>query len=151
MGLSLDIGCGAHKHPGALGVDPRSLPGVAVVCDFEQGLPFRDGSVTTVFLHNIVEHMDDLVTFMEELYRICEPGRRSMCEPPTMPLARPLLTRHMCAISLKPRLSTSITRTIMGSKQTLKFAPRTSRCENHLSSCRAISRNGSVATYGMPV
>jgi hypothetical protein len=46
VGLSLDIGCGAHKHPGELGVDRRSLPGVAVVCDFEQGLPFKEGSVT---------------------------------------------------------------------------------------------------------
>lgn len=43
MGLSLDIGCGAHKHPGALGVDRRSLPRVAVVYDFEHGLLFREG------------------------------------------------------------------------------------------------------------
>jgi predicted SAM-dependent methyltransferase len=82
MGLSLDIGCGAHKHPGALGVDRRSLPEVAVVCDFDHGLPFRDGSVTTVYLHNIVEHMDDLVTFMEELYRICEPGAKIYVRTP---------------------------------------------------------------------
>ena len=82
MGLSLDIGCGAHKHSGTLGVDRRIMPGVAVVCDIEQGLPFRDGGVTTVFLHNIVEHMDDLLAFMEELYRICEPGAKVYVRTP---------------------------------------------------------------------
>ena len=55
---------------------------MAVVCDFEQGLPFREGSVTTVFLHNTVEHMDDLVTFMEELYRISEPGAKVYVRTP---------------------------------------------------------------------
>jgi hypothetical protein len=39
VGAILDIGCGANKHDGALGVDCRKVPGVAVICDFEQGLP----------------------------------------------------------------------------------------------------------------
>jgi predicted SAM-dependent methyltransferase len=82
MGLILDIGCGAHKHEGAVGVDRRKLPGVAVICDFEQGLPFRAESITTVHLHNIVEHMHDLVSFMVELYRICEPGGKVYIRTP---------------------------------------------------------------------
>lgn len=82
MGLSLDIGCGAHKHPAALGADRRILPGVAVVCDLEQGLPFREGSVMSVYLHNIVEHMDDLIVFMEELYRVREPGAKVYARAP---------------------------------------------------------------------
>src|SRR6266545_261334 len=82
MGLILDIGCGAHKHEGAIGVDRRKLPGVAVICDFEQGLPFRAESVTTVHLHHIVEHMHDLVSFMIELYRICEPGGKVYIRTP---------------------------------------------------------------------
>lgn len=82
MSVSLDIGCGANKHSGTLGVDRRRLPGVAVVCDFEQGLPFRDGSVTAVYLHHIVEHMRDLVAFMEDLYRICEPGAKVYVRTP---------------------------------------------------------------------
>ncbi len=45
MDVILDIGCGAHKQPGTIGVDRRRLPGVDVVCDFEHGLPFRDSSV----------------------------------------------------------------------------------------------------------
>jgi hypothetical protein len=35
MGLSLDIGCGSHKHPDAVGVDRRSLPGGAIYASRE--------------------------------------------------------------------------------------------------------------------
>ena len=35
-----------------------------------------------VFLHNIVEHMDDLVTLMEDLYRICQPGAKVYVRTP---------------------------------------------------------------------
>lgn len=76
MPLILDIGCGANKHPGSLGVDRRRISGVDVVCDFENGMPFRTGSVSTVYLHHVVEHIHDLVAFMEELYRICLPGAK---------------------------------------------------------------------------
>ena len=44
-GPVLDIGCGAHKQPGTIGVDQRRVPGVDVVCDFERGLPFEDSSI----------------------------------------------------------------------------------------------------------
>ena len=151
MGLSLDIGCGVHKHLGALGVDRRNLPGVAVVCDFEQGLPFRDGSVTTVFLHNTVEHMDDLVTFMEELYRVCEPGAKVYVRTPYYASREAFVDPTHVRYITEATFEYFDPRTIMGSRQTLKFAPRISRCENRLNSCRAISRNASVDTSGMPV
>ena len=63
-GLVIDIGCGAHKQPGTIGIDRRPLPGVDVVCDFERGLPFREGSVTAAYSIHSIEHMRDLVTFM---------------------------------------------------------------------------------------
>ena len=40
MGLILDIGCGANKHTGSVGVDRRRIPGVDVVCDFEKAMHF---------------------------------------------------------------------------------------------------------------
>jgi len=82
VGAILDIGCGANKHEGALGVDCRRVAGVAVICDFEQGLPFREGSVAVVYLHHIVEHMHDLIAFMVELYRVCEPGAKLFVRTP---------------------------------------------------------------------
>ena len=82
MGITLDIGCGANKHAGSVGVDRRRIPGVEVVCDFESRMPFRDGSVSVVYLHHIVEHIHDLIAFMEELYRISSPGARLYIRTP---------------------------------------------------------------------
>jgi predicted SAM-dependent methyltransferase len=65
VGLILDIGCGAHKQPGTIGIDRRPVPGVDVVCDFERGLPFRDGSVEAAYSIHSIEHMRDLISFME--------------------------------------------------------------------------------------
>jgi predicted SAM-dependent methyltransferase len=82
MGLILDIGCGAHKQPGTVGIDRRPVKGVDVVCDFERGLPFRDGTVAAAFSIHSIEHMRDLVTFMEELYRVCAAGARITIKTP---------------------------------------------------------------------
>ena len=35
-GIRLDIGCGANKAPGFVGMDMRALPGVDIVHDVEQ-------------------------------------------------------------------------------------------------------------------
>jgi ubiquinone/menaquinone biosynthesis C-methylase UbiE len=72
--LVLDVGCGAHKQPGSIGIDRRALPGVNVICDFERALPFKDGSITAAYSIHSIEHIHDLITFMEELYRVCSPG-----------------------------------------------------------------------------
>lgn len=82
MGLILDIGCGAHKQTGTLGIDRRRVPGVDVVCDYEHGLPFREGSVTAAYSIHSIEHMRDLITFMEELYRVCAPGAKVYVKTP---------------------------------------------------------------------
>ena len=76
MNSIIDIGCGTNKQPGTIGIDRRGLPGVDVVCDFERGLPFRDGAITTAYAIHLVEHIHDLNAFMEELYRVCEPNAK---------------------------------------------------------------------------
>jgi len=50
------------------------LPGVDAVCNFERALPLKASSVDVVHLSHTVEHIRDLVRFMEEIYRICRPG-----------------------------------------------------------------------------
>jgi predicted SAM-dependent methyltransferase len=82
MGLMLDVGCGANKQPGTIGVDRRLLPGVDVVCDFEYRLPFRDASVWAVYSTHSIEHIRDLMLFMEEMYRICAPGAKVYVRTP---------------------------------------------------------------------
>lgn len=70
----LDIGCGATKQQeGAIGVDLRPGPGVDVVCDLEQGLPFPEDDVDHVYAVHFLEHVRDLIGLMNEIHRVLKP------------------------------------------------------------------------------
>ncbi|MGE5597265.1 MAG: class I SAM-dependent methyltransferase [Hyphomicrobiales bacterium] len=70
----IDLGCGSRKKPGAIGLDIARIPGVDIVGDAMRPLPFRDSSVDEVYASHLVEHVDDLMSFMGEVWRICKPG-----------------------------------------------------------------------------
>jgi SAM-dependent methyltransferase len=73
--LTLDLGCGPHKHPGSIGVDRVPLEGVDIVANFEQGrLPFKDDSFKFIYAHHILEHIRNLTELLAELQRICCSG-----------------------------------------------------------------------------
>lgn len=74
MGLILDIGCGPSKIPNAIGVDRRLIQGVDVVCDIERELPFKTDSVDLIWLRHVIEHVQDMIGLMEEIYRISRHG-----------------------------------------------------------------------------
>lgn len=69
-----DIGCGAKKQvQPAVGVDAVAQPGVDVVADLDEGLPFDDASLDHVFAVHILEHVGDMVGVMAELHRVLKP------------------------------------------------------------------------------
>jgi len=70
----VDLGCGTAKFSGAIGVDRIPLPGVNIVCDFEKSLPLKSNSVDVLHTSHLLEHINDLVVFMEEIYRVCRQG-----------------------------------------------------------------------------
>ncbi len=70
--MILDIGCGTNKVPGTIGLDKKAFKGVDLICDFEQALPFDNNSIDVVHLRHVLEHIRDLIHFMEEVYRICK-------------------------------------------------------------------------------
>ena len=72
--LVIDLGCGLRKRPGAIGFDIARVPGVDVVADVTCPLPLRDSSVDEIQASHIVEHVDDLMAFMGEIWRVCKPG-----------------------------------------------------------------------------
>ena len=76
-GLFLDVGCGAKKQPGAIGIDHAPYPGVDHVLDLvKQPLPFPDGSVGRVFSSHCIEHIADPVPVLKEMTRVCRDGAR---------------------------------------------------------------------------
>jgi len=69
-----DFGCGGHKQiPSALGVDCVAAPGVDVVTDLEQWLPFGDDTFDHIFAVHVVEHIHDLLGLMREMHRVLRP------------------------------------------------------------------------------
>jgi SAM-dependent methyltransferase len=69
-----DIGCGATKQvPWAVGVDAVEQPGVDVVANVDEGLPFATASLDHVFAVHVLEHVGDMVRVMAELHRVLRP------------------------------------------------------------------------------
>lgn len=72
--IAIDFGCGGVKLPGFIGIDRFPLPGVDIITDIEQKLPFADNSVDLFHASHSLEHVRDLMPVMKEIYRICKHG-----------------------------------------------------------------------------
>lgn len=74
-GLKIDLGCGAKKKAGTIGIDFNSAPGVDYVLDLTRHrLPFNDRSVSYVFSSHFLEHITDSTHLFREISRVCEEG-----------------------------------------------------------------------------
>lgn len=78
----IDLGCGSRKKPGSVGMDIAPIPGVDVVADMAYGLPFRDNSVDRIYVYHVLEHMDNFLETMGEIYRVCKDGARAYVKVP---------------------------------------------------------------------
>ena len=75
MKAILDLGCGRKKRQGAIGVDFNATLGIDVVHNLNQfPYPFDDHQFDEIYLDNTLEHLDNVIKVMEEVYRICKPG-----------------------------------------------------------------------------
>jgi len=75
--IKLDVGCGNNKQPGFIGMDKRKLKGVDIVHDLESfPYPIPDNSCRIITASHLVEHIKPwlMIDFMNELWRIMEPG-----------------------------------------------------------------------------
>jgi hypothetical protein len=73
----LDVGCGPHCLPGAIGIDQRKFPGVTHVHDLNRGpWPLPNNHFSQIRCQHVIEHIQDLKTLVEELSRICRNGAR---------------------------------------------------------------------------
>ena len=71
----LNLGCGRDIKEGYINLDSLNLPKVDQVHDLNEfPYPFEENHFEEIYADNILEHLDDLVKVMEELYRILKPG-----------------------------------------------------------------------------
>lgn len=74
---TLDVGCGRKKTAGAVGIDHSPHSDADVLCDLTHSpWPLRDNSFDEIHCHHVVEHMQDIVAFINEVHRVGKPGAR---------------------------------------------------------------------------
>ncbi|MBE0435325.1 MAG: methyltransferase domain-containing protein [Methylomicrobium sp.] len=71
----IELGCGNAKTPGAIGVDmnPRSQADVLHNLD-SFPYPFENNVADRIICHDVLEHLDNFVQAVEEIWRIGKPG-----------------------------------------------------------------------------
>lgn len=71
----LDVGCGIHKHPGAVGVDRNRASHADVLADLDRfPYPFRDNAFDHLRAVHFIEHVADVIRTVEEFHRLVKPG-----------------------------------------------------------------------------
>jgi hypothetical protein len=78
-GIRLDVGCGANKQDGFVGMDARDLPGVDIVHNWNvYPWPLPDESVLVAVASHVVEHVNPadggFLRWMDELWRVMKVG-----------------------------------------------------------------------------
>ncbi|OLE54758.1 MAG: hypothetical protein AUG51_06530 [Acidobacteria bacterium 13_1_20CM_3_53_8] len=73
----LDVGCGANKYPGAVGMDNNPRTAADVIHDLGVfPYPFDDNEFDEVISRHVLEHVPDPMGFVTELHRITRAGGR---------------------------------------------------------------------------
>jgi SAM-dependent methyltransferase len=81
--IVLELGCGARKTPGRIGIDRLDMPHVDIVADLEQGLPFLpDNSVDAIYSASFLEHIEHLEGLMREIWRVLVPAGKKVLSVP---------------------------------------------------------------------
>lgn len=86
MGLKLNLGGGKVNYNGFANVDIIELPNVDIVHDLNKyPYPFKDNSVDEIICNNILEHLDDIIKPIEEIWRISKNGALVIVRVPIFP------------------------------------------------------------------
>jgi 2-polyprenyl-3-methyl-5-hydroxy-6-metoxy-1,4-benzoquinol methylase len=81
----LDVGCGMAKAPGTVGLDVNPRSSADVIHDLNRfPYPFAENEFDEILCKDVLEHVEDFVRTVEELYRICKPGGKLIVSAPFM-------------------------------------------------------------------
>lgn len=82
----LNLGAGKYIKKGYVNLDCIKLPGVDVVHDLNKyPYPFNDNEFDIVRCVHVLEHLDDIVKPMDEIWRLCKKKGRVIIEVPSFP------------------------------------------------------------------
>lgn len=73
----LDLGCGKRKVKGCIGMDISPDSDADVIHDLNKlPYPFKANSFDVIYAHDCLEHLNEVIKVMEEIYRIAKPGAK---------------------------------------------------------------------------
>jgi len=79
----LHLGCGRIIKKGYLNLDIKKLPGVDVIHDLTKyPYPFKDNTFDLIEMHHVLEHLNEPLKVLEELWRISKPGGKIIIAVP---------------------------------------------------------------------
>jgi SAM-dependent methyltransferase len=82
-GAILDIGCGASKTPGSVGLDISPDTAADIVHDLDVfPYPIEDSCFDQILLQDVIEHVREPIRVFEELHRVARPGARIQLRTP---------------------------------------------------------------------
>lgn len=80
---TLDLGCGRKKTPGAVGLDGSRNADADVIGDLDRPpYPLKSNVFDRVVLHNVIEHLADVVAVLGEVHRVARPGAEVIIRTP---------------------------------------------------------------------
>lgn len=84
--MRLNLGCGRQPMAGWTNVDIVNMPGVDVVADLDAcarvPLPFAADSASEIVMSHVLEHLDHVLSLMQELWRVAAPAGRLTIQVP---------------------------------------------------------------------
>lgn len=73
--MKLNLGCGNKGIQGFIGVDKIKTDAADIVHDLNVfPYPFSSSSAEEIVIDNVLEHLEDVIAVMEEIYRLSMPG-----------------------------------------------------------------------------
>ena len=74
--IIVNLGCSGSRIPGSIGVDVIPRDGtVDIVHNLNKyPYPFKENYADEIHLYHVLEHLDDSIKTIEEIYRILKPG-----------------------------------------------------------------------------
>jgi SAM-dependent methyltransferase len=107
MTTVLDIGCGTRKiEPGAIGIDAAPNSGADHVWNLDQyPWPLESDRFTRIHMSHVIEHLDDPMRAMAEVYRVARNGAEVFIVTPHFSshnsYVDPTHKRHLAAASFE--------------------------------------------------
>jgi len=81
--VQIDLGCGKNKTEGSVGLDADTNSDADIIVNFEKSsIPLKESSVDRVIAKHLLEHLEDPINFLKDIYRILKNNGEIVIEVP---------------------------------------------------------------------